>query len=158
LILVAVCANASHYLARAQTALWFVSSSIILIFSLRGEELLIALPTPLMLAQSEASVYNLPSYFTPVFMALLILGALGWLVAAVLGFARARAFGASTRWFSLAALSLLAYHLQWAVLVFTITLNDSKIIFLVLATLNLFVVLGAVFTIIGFTRLTAAPS
>jgi hypothetical protein len=111
--------------------------------------------TPLMLAQSEASVYNLPSYFTPVFITLLILGSVGWLVAAVLGFARARAFGASTRWFSLAALSLLAYHLQWAAMVFTITLNDSKLIFLVLATLNLFVVLGAVCTIIGFVRLTA---
>ena len=108
-----------------------------------------------MLAQSEASVYSLPSYFTPLFAALLIAGALGWLVAVVLGFARARAFGASTRWFSLAALSLLLYHLQWAALVFTITLNDAKVIFLVLATLNLFVVLGAVCTVIGFVRLTA---
>lgn len=114
-----------------------------------------ALALPSLLAQSEASVYNLPSYFTPVFIALLAAGALGWLVAAVLGFARARAFGASTRWFSLAALSLLIYHVQWLALVFTITLNDSKLIFIVLATLNLFVVLGAVCTIIGFVRLTA---
>lgn len=112
----------------------------------------------LMLAQSEASVYNLPSYFTPLFIALLVGGALGWLVAAVLGFARARAFGASTRWFSLAALNLLVYHIQWAVLVFTITLNDSKLVFIVLATLNLFVVLGAVCTIIGFVRLTTTPT
>lgn len=109
---------------------------------------------PLILAQSEASVYNLPPYFTPLFILLLAAGAIGWLVAAVLGFARARAFGASTRWFSLAALSLLAYHLQWIVLVFTITLNDSRVVFIVLATLNLFVVLGAICTIIGFVRLT----
>ncbi len=115
---------------------------------------MLSLATPLMLAQSEASVYNLPSYFTPVFIALLAAGAIGWLVAAVLGFARARAFGASTRWFSLAAISLLAYHLQWVALVFTITLNDSKLVFIVLATLNLFVVVGAVCTIIGFVRLT----
>lgn len=115
---------------------------------------MLPLATSLMLAQSEASVYNLPSYFTPLFIALLAAGALGWLVAAVLGFARARAFGASTRWFSLAALSLLIYHLQWLALVFTITLNDSKLVFIVLATLNLFVVLGAVCTIIGFVRLT----
>lgn len=121
----------------------------------KEKNFLIALALPSLLAQSEASVYNLPSYFTPVFIALLVAGALGWLVAAVLGFARARAFGASTRWFSLAALSLLIYHVQWLALVFTITLNDSKLVFIVLATLNLFVVLGAICTVIGFVRLTA---
>jgi hypothetical protein len=114
--------------------------------------------TRLLLAQSEASVYNLPSYFTPIFIALLVAGALGWLVAAVLGFARARAFGASTRWFALGALSLLAYHLQWVVLAFTMTLNNSKLIFIVLATLNVFVVLGAICTIIGFVRLTTTTT
>ena len=49
------------------------------------------LASPLILAQNEATVYNLPQYFTWVFGLLLIAGGLGWLVATVLGFSRARA-------------------------------------------------------------------
>ena len=52
-----------------------------------------------------------PAYFAAVFIGLLIIGGIGWLIAAVLGFARARAFGASTRWFSFAAVCLLIYHI-----------------------------------------------
>ena len=105
------------------------------------------------LAQNEATVYNLPQYFTWVFGFLLIAGGLGWLVATVLGFARARAFGLSTRWFALGAACLILYHAHWLALIFSIASQNGNIIFPILASLNLFVVLGAVCTIIGFARM-----
>ena len=113
---------------------------------------------PFVLAQNEASVYNLPPYFIWVFGLLLIAGTLGWLVATVLGFARARAFGLSTRWFALASACLILYHVHWLVLVFSINSRNDSITFPVLASLNLFVVLGAVCTIIGFARLNKSAS
>ena len=111
------------------------------------------LASPLILAQTEASVYNLPSYFVWVFGLLLVAGALAWLVATVLGFARARAFGLSTRWFALASACLILYHAHWLALVFSISSQNGSIIFPILASLPLFVVLGAICTIIGFARL-----
>lgn len=114
------------------------------------------LASPFMLAQNEATVYNLPSYFIWVFGLLLAAGALAWLVATVLGFARARAFGLSTRWFAMAAACLILYHAHWLVLVFSIYSQNNSLIFLILASLNLFIVLGAVCTIIGFARLNSA--
>jgi hypothetical protein len=111
------------------------------------------LAPPLILAQTEATVYNLPSYFVWVFGLLMIAGGLGWLVATVLGFARSRAFGLSTRWFALASACLILYHAHWLALVFTINSQNGNIIFPILASLNFFVVLGAVCTIVGFARL-----
>ncbi|MBA2733980.1 MAG: hypothetical protein H0U54_14005 [Acidobacteria bacterium] len=115
------------------------------------------LAPPLILAQSESTVYNLPPYFIWVFGLLLIAGGLGWLVATVLGFARARAFGLSTRWFALAAACMILYHAHWLALVFSINSENGNIIFPVLASLNFFVVLGAVCTIVGFARLNSLP-
>src|SRR5215210_1512640 len=113
------------------------------------------LASPLILAQTEASVYSLPSYFVWVFGLLLVAGALAWLVATVLGFARARAFGLSTRWFALASACMILYHAHWLALVFSINSENSSITFPIMASLNLFVVLGAVCTIIGFARLNS---
>jgi hypothetical protein len=112
---------------------------------------------PLMLGQSEAAVYSLPSYFIWVFGLLLIAGGLGWLVATVLGFARARAFGLSTRWFAMGAACMILYHAHWLALVFSISSQNNAVIFPVLASLNLFVVLGAICMIIGFARLNNPP-
>jgi hypothetical protein len=111
------------------------------------------LASPLILAQSEATVYGLPSYFVWVFGFLLIAGALAWLVATVLGFARARAFGLSTRWFAFASACMILYHAHWLALVFSVNSENSSIIFPILASLNFFVVLGAVCTVIGFARM-----
>ena len=113
------------------------------------------LASPLILAQSESAVYGLPSYFVWVFGLLLVVGALAWLVATVLGFSRARAFGLSTRWFALGSACLILYHAHWLALVFSINTQNSSIIFPILASLNLFVVLGAICTIIGFARLNS---
>ncbi len=95
-----------------------------------------------------------PSYFGPVVLVLLIGGALGWFVAATLGFARARAFGASARWFATAAVCLVLFHLQFLALAFGVFLNDLDLIFGLGAFFNIFVVLAAICAILGFVRLT----
>src|SRR2546429_9971345 len=100
-----------------------------------------------------------PAYFALVFVGLLIIGGIGWLIAAVLGFARARAFGSSTRWFSFAAVCLLIYHIQFVLLGVAAVLgaqqNDFDPVLEIGAFLNVFVVLGAACAIMGFVRLTS---
>jgi hypothetical protein len=108
--------------------------------------------SPLMLAQAEAQ-YPVPSYFYVVFLALLALGIVGWLIAAVLGFARARAFGPSTRWFAFSAVCLIIYHLQFLLLAFAVY-SDADTALNVGAFFNLFVLLGGICAIMGFVRLT----
>ncbi len=98
--------------------------------------------------------YRAPNYFVPVALVLLSLGALGWLVAAVLGFTRARAFGAPARWFALASVCLIVYHLQWVLLAVGIIGQGTDLVLSVGAFFNLFVVLAAVCAIIGFMRFT----
>lgn len=107
-----------------------------------------------LLAQAEDQVFRTPSYFAPVFLVLLVGGAIGWLVAAVLGFARARAFGASARWFALAAVCLIIYHLQILVLGFGVAQRDNDLVLSIGAFFNLFVVFGSICAILGFVRLT----
>jgi len=99
-----------------------------------------------------------PGYFVPVLLGLLIEGGVGWLIAAVLGFARARAFGASTRWFSFADVCLLLYHIQFVLLgvvaVMGAQQNDFDSVLGFGAFFNVFVVLGAFCAVMGFVRLT----
>ena len=95
-----------------------------------------------------------PSYFPWIAFGLLSLGALGWLIAAALGFARARAFGESPRWFALSAVCLLLYHVQWLVFaVYGINEKNPENVIGVAAFFNLFVALGAVCAIVGFMRM-----
>ena len=105
---------------------------------------------------------RLPSYFPWVVLGLLCVGGLGWLIAAALGFARARAFGESPRWFAISAVCLLLYHVQWFVFaVYGINEKNSENVVGMAAFFNLFVALGAVCAIIGFMRMndprTKAP-
>ena|SRR5438105_2992256 len=99
-----------------------------------------------------------PAYFAAVLIGSLILGGLGWLIASVLGFARARAFGASTRWFSFAAVCLLINQIQWFLLGFIAVMgsqqNDLDTVLTFGAFINVFLVLGAFCAIMGFVRLT----
>ena len=106
-----------------------------------------------LLAQTETRA-NQPTYFIPVFLILLIAGGLGWLIAMVLGFQRARAFGESTRWFAYAAVCLLIYHLQFLLLAVFIIQGSTDMVLNVGAFFNLFVVLAGVCAIIGFVKLT----
>src|SRR3954468_24649276 len=114
----------------------------------------------LLLLQSGLSAKQ-PGYFAVVLIGSLILGGIAWLVAAVLGFARARAFGASTRWFSFAAVCLLIYHIQFVLLGFVAVMgaqqNDFDSVLAFGAFFNVFVVLGAICAIMGFVRLTSPP-
>jgi len=105
-------------------------------------------------ADQTETTFNEPSYFVPVILGLLVFGAILWLVAAVLGFARARAFGASTRWFSFAAVCLLLFHLQFLLLAFGLIIKDLRTVFAILSFFNIFVVAGAICAIMGFVRLT----
>src|SRR6266478_7884173 len=106
-----------------------------------------------MLAQAETT-FREPGYFAPAILGMLALGAVTWLIAAVLGFARARAFGPSTRWFSFAAVCMLLFHLQFIVLGFGLLTKDNSLVFSILTFFNLFVVLGAICAIMGFIKLT----
>src|SRR5215210_6735046 len=92
----------------------------------------------LMLAQVETT-FREPSYFAPTILGMLVLGAIVWLIAAVLGFARARAFGPSARWFSFAAVCLILFHIQFIGLGFGILTKDNSLIFNILTFFNFFV-------------------
>jgi len=108
----------------------------------------------LLLAQAETT-FREPGYFAPVILGMLALGAVAWLIAAVLGFARARAFGPSTRWVSFPAVCMLLFHLQFIGLGFGMLTRDNTLVFSMLTFFNLFIVLGAVCAIIGFIKLTS---
>src|SRR5437868_11484762 len=109
------------------------------------------------LLQQTGVTAKQPGYFAAAIIVSLIAGGVGWLIAAVLGFARARAFGSSTRWFSIAAVCLLLFHIQFLLFGFGVVLQDRSIIFPVLTFFNLFIVLGAFCAIMGFVRLTSPP-
>src|SRR6478672_8369576 len=106
-----------------------------------------------LLLQTNRS-YTPPTYFVPVVVLMLVAGLVMWLVAAVLGFARARAFGPSTRWFAIAAVFMLIYHLQFLLIALGIILEDPSMTLGVAAFFNLFAVLAAICSILGFVRLT----
>ena len=106
------------------------------------------------LTQVETA-FREPSYFAPVMLSMLALGAVTWLVAAVLGFARAKAFGPSARWFSFGAVSLILFHLQFIALGFGLLTKDNSLVFGLLTFFNIFVIIAAVCAIMGFIRLTS---
>ena len=106
-----------------------------------------------MLAQVETR-YNQPAYFVPVVVLMLAAGLVLWLVAAVLGFARAKAFGPSTRWFAIAAVCMIIYHLQFLLLALGFILENPNLTLAVFAFFTLFAVVAAICSIMGFIRLT----
>ena len=97
---------------------------------------------------------RLPYFFPWVVLGLLCVGALGWLIAAALGFARARAFGESPRWFAISAVCLLLYHVQiFVFVIYGISEQNTESLLAMGAFFNLFVALGAVCAIVGFMRM-----
>ncbi|MEA2176635.1 MAG: hypothetical protein QOD00_4227 [Blastocatellia bacterium] len=110
-----------------------------------------------MLMQSDATRYTQPTYFLPVVVFLLVAGLIGWIIATVLGFARARAFGPATRWFALASACMIVFHLQFILLALGLILDNPEMTLAVGAFFNLFALLAAVCAIIGFLRLTSSP-
>lgn len=115
---------------------------------------------PLILAQADrqaAQVYDLPSYFLPIFSVLMLGGALSWLIAAVLGFGRARAFGPHVRWFALAAVCMLLYQIHFLLMSFASISGKGSLAFPLITSLNLFILLAAICAIIGFIKMKASP-
>src|SRR6266542_1542686 len=88
-------------------------------------------------ADQTETAFNEPSYFLPVILASLSAGAILWLVAAVLGFARA--FGASARWFSFASVLLLHFHRHLLALASCLTLKAVKTAFQIHPSFNIIV-------------------
>ena len=117
-------------------------------------------PLLIVLLQQPQLRATRPDFFVLVVLALLIAGGVGWLIAAVLGFARSPAFGPSARWFSYAAVCLVIYHLHFllfgvfAFLGMSQNSSDLSTALGVGAFFNLFVVLGAICAIMGFVRMT----
>jgi hypothetical protein len=111
------------------------------------------MPSVVVLTQ-VGNTFTQPGYFFPVMVGLFLLGAVAWLIAAVLGFARARAFGPSARWFTFAAVCLLLFHLQFILAGFGVLTNDSNLVFSILTFFNFFVLVAAICSIMGFIRLT----
>ena len=115
--------------------------------------------TLLMMLQQQIRATQ-PAYFLVVVLLLLIAGGVGWLIAAVLGFARSPAFGPSARWFSYAAVCLIIYHLHFLLFsVFAFLGMSQNPVDLTTALgvgafFNLFVVFGAVCAIMGFVKMT----
>jgi hypothetical protein len=112
------------------------------------------LPTLMLFQQATR-----PASFGVIVVGLLIAGGIGGLIAAVLGFARAPAFGPSARWFSYAAVCLVIYHLQFllfGLLIFANATQGSDLSGALTfgAFFNLFIVLASICLIMGFVRLT----
>jgi len=110
---------------------------------------------PVTLLVQVESTFRKPSYFGPVIATMFLLGAVAWLIAAVLGFARARAFGPSTRWFAFAAVCMIIYHIQFLLIALGIILENPAMTLTVGAFFNLFAVVAALCSIMGFVRLTS---
>jgi hypothetical protein len=110
--------------------------------------------TPTLLFAQVNTTFYKTNYFIPVFLGMFLLGVVASLIAAVLGFARARAFGPSARWFSYSAVCLLLFHVQLLVIGFGAISNDTNLASNMVAFFNIFIILGAVCAIMGFIRLT----
>lgn len=117
----------------------------------------------LLFAQMETHATQ-PGYFVPVALTLLITGGLAWLVAAIFGFGRMRAFGAAARWFALSAVCLIIYHLQFLLLGIIAAVgisrrnNDYGQMLNVGAFFNLFILIGGICAIIGFSKMKPVRS
>jgi len=118
--------------------------------------MLIASTLPLVVwAQQQAAVPRFASLTVIVFLVLFVGSLVGWLVASVLGFARARAFGPATRWFAFSCVCLLGFNLHLlAVAMLGMTETDPEKVLSFGAFAPLFLLLGSVCAIIGFLRLT----
>lgn len=106
-----------------------------------------------MLAQVETTLRE-PGYFVPLIMGMFVLGGVVSLIAAVLGSARARAFGPSARWFSFSAICLVLFHIQFLVMGVGMFTRDNDLVYSIMAVFNLFIILAAICAAIGFIRLT----
>lgn len=115
--------------------------------------MLIASTLPLLWAQT--AVPRFASLTVVVFLIMFVGSLIGWLVASVLGFARAGAFGPATRWFAFSCVCLLGFNLHLlAVSILGMTETDPEKVLSFGAFAPLFLLLGSLCAVIGFVRLT----
>ena len=91
-----------------------------------------------------------PAYFNLAVLLLLVVGALGWLVACILGFTRARACGPAARWFGLAAACMLLFHLHILLVGVATAAGAVSSAVALTAFFPLFIFLAALCAILGF--------
>jgi hypothetical protein len=110
---------------------------------------------PTAFAAAAPSVpYNSGLSSVALIVALLAVGLLGWIVAAALGFSRARAFGSPARWFALSALCLVLYHLHLVAFgLLGMVERDTEKLLSFGAFFNVWVIAASVCSIVGFVRL-----
>ncbi len=106
-------------------------------------------------AQAAAPVPRFAPLTGVVFLVMFVGCLIGWLVATVLGFARARAFGPATRWFAFSCLCLFGFnlHLLGFALLGMVETDLEKVLTFG-AFSPLFLLLGSLCAVIGFLRLT----
>ena len=109
--------------------------------------------TPAFLQAQADQAFRVPDHFVPVALGLLVAGTLVWIVAAALGFSRARDFGPSARWFAAASMLLVLHHLFFVILGLGV-IGDPDLVLSLGAFFNLFVALAGLCAIVGFLRLT----
>lgn len=116
----------------------------------------IASTLPLAWVQEAAGVPHFNTRLTAIlFLAGFFGSVVGWLVATVLGLARARAFGPATRWFAYSCICLLGFVLYLvAFAIFGMNETDQEKVLSFGAFCVVFLFLGSVCAIIGFLRLT----
>ena len=98
--------------------------------------------------------------FTYALIILVVLGVALWLMALLLGFARAKSFGPAARWFALSATCVFLYHLHLIAFVVILMVmstsgGDASPALKFGFFFNAFIVLGALCAIMGFVKMKA---
>ena len=109
----------------------------------------------LVLVQQTSSVYNMPSYFTPIFLLLHLGGIVLSLGATLMAFGRIKAAGKAAYWLGLSAALLLIYFLQWLIFIFAIAKQNMSLTWTLASIMHLPIVLAIVCVLISLTKLKA---
>lgn len=106
-----------------------------------------------LLFQESTNIYQQPSYFAPLFIAIWLIGLVLCLGAAVVGF---KTIDKTAHWFKLAALCLLLYFLQWFIFIFAIAKQSMGLIWGLMVFFHIPLVLAAACLLIGLMKLKPA--
>ena len=112
----------------------------------------------LLLLQQVTNVYQQPSYFVPIFVAIWFLGLVLCLGLSVLGFRKMKSVSKEICWFAFAGVFLLLYFLEWFAVIVVIANNNMTLTWLLAAFINLPIVIAAVCAIVGLLKLKDAGS
>jgi hypothetical protein len=108
-----------------------------------------------MLLQETTNVYQQPSYFLPIFLALWLAGIVLALGMTVMGFRKMKMAGKAACWFGLAGVFLILNFLQWLMFSLAIAKQNMTLTWGMASFMHLPVVLAAVCGLFGLTKLKA---